>query len=78
MIQADVQPLTTSKWVNESNFFEDDDIYDDMPEGFLDAFWWWNVHKLRRGSKLCAQNQVTSVILLKFKISDESYVHALI
>lgn len=37
--QANVQPLTTSKWVNESNFFEEeDDIYEDMPEGFLDTF----------------------------------------
>lgn len=37
--QAIVQPLTTSKWVNESNCFEeDDDIYEDMPEGFLDTY----------------------------------------
>ncbi|KAG0568238.1 hypothetical protein KC19_6G005000 [Ceratodon purpureus] len=37
--QANVQPLTTSKWVNESNYFEeDDDIYEDMPEGFLDTY----------------------------------------
>lgn len=35
---AAVQPLTTSRWTNESNvmFEEEDDIFADMPEGFLD------------------------------------------
>lgn len=36
---AAVQPLTTSRWTNESNVMfeeEDEDIYADMPEGFLD------------------------------------------
>ena len=33
-----MQPLTTSRWTNESNvmFEEEDDIFADMPEGFLD------------------------------------------
>lgn len=36
---AFVQPLSTSKFENENNYFEEEeDIYEDMPEGFLDNY----------------------------------------